>query len=230
MREIVLDTETTGLRFREDGDRIIEIGCVELINHMPSGETFHVYIDPEREVPAEAVAIHGITTEKLRGEPKFAEIADGLVAFIAGDPLVIHNAGFDVPFLNFELQKCGRTPISFDRVVDTLLVARQKHPGAGNRLDDLCRRYGIDNSHRTYHGALLDSEILAEVYLELIGGRQTMLTLAAESTEMTRAATRARPRPQPLAPRLDESEQARHAEFVDSLGENALWGAWSRQT
>lgn len=227
MREIVLDTETTGLRFREDNDRIIEIGCVELINHMPSGETYHVYIDPEREVPAEAVAIHGITTEKLRGKPKFAEIADDFVAFIAGDPLIIHNAGFDVPFLNFELQRTGRPQISFGRVVDTLLVARQKHPGAGNRLDDLCRRYGIDNSHRTYHGALLDSEILAEVYLELIGGRQTALTLSADSAEQPGvSAARARPRPVSLPPRLADVERQRHGEFVASLGDAAIWRSY----
>ena len=226
MREIVLDTETTGLRFREDNDRIIEIGCVELINHMPSGETFHVYIDPEREVPQEAVNIHGITTEFLRGKPKFAEIADDFVAFIAGDPLVIHNAGFDVPFLNFELEKTGRPQISFDRVVDTLLVARQKHPGAGNRLDDLCKRYGIDNSRRSYHGALLDSEILAEVYLELIGGRQTMLTLSAVSGGVELKTSSARPRREALAPRLSDEEKARHRDFVTGLGENAIWSAY----
>ena len=226
MCEIVLDTETTGLRFREDNDRIIEIGCVELINHMPSGETFHVYIDPEREVPQEAVNIHGITTEMLRGKPKFAEIADGFSAFIAGDPLVIHNAGFDVPFLNFELEKAGKPLISFDRVVDTLLVARQKHPGAGNRLDDLCKRYGIDNSRREYHGALLDSEILAEVYLELIGGRQTMLTLSANSGGGEVKTSRARPRSEPLGSRLTGEERTRHREFVTGLGENAIWPSY----
>lgn len=223
MREIVLDTETTGLRFREDNDRIIEIGCVELINHVPSGETFHVYIDPEREVPAEAVAIHNITTEMLRGKPKFAEIAADFMAFIAADPLIIHNAGFDVPFLNFELERAGFPTISFDRVVDTLLVARQKHPGAGNRLDDLCKRYGIDNTQRTYHGALLDSEILAEVYLELIGGRQTNLTLTESGLAPRAPATRAVPRPEPLRPRLTREEEVQHAEFVATLGERALW-------
>ena len=228
MREIVLDTETTGLRFREDNDRIIEIGCVELVNHMPSGKTFHVFIDPEREVPAEAVAIHGITTEKLRGQPKFAEIADDFLAFVADDPLVIHNAGFDVPFLNFELQRAGRAVISFDRVVDTLLVARQKHPGAGNRLDDLCRRYGIDNSHRTYHGALLDSEILAEVYLELIGGRQTALSLTEETSGPSLATSKTRARPEPLPSRLCDEDHRRHDKFVSTLGEKALWNTYEQ--
>ncbi|MFN0265124.1 DNA polymerase III subunit epsilon [Tepidamorphus sp. 3E244] len=226
MREIVLDTETTGLRFREDGDRIIEIGCVELDNHMPTGNTFHVYIDPERDVPAEAVAIHGITSEKLRGMPKFAEVAADFAAFIGNDPLIIHNAGFDVPFLNFELERCGHPLISFDRVVDTLLVARQKHPGGGNRLDDLCKRYGIDNTRRTYHGALLDSEILAEVYLELIGGRQTNLTLTATVTTAQAISRRATPRPSPLAPRLSEEERARHAAFVLELSETTIWARY----
>ncbi len=230
MREIVLDTETTGLRFREDGDRIIEIGCVELINHVPSGETFQHYINPERDVPAEAVAIHGISNDKLVDKPVFAEIADAFLAFIADDPLIIHNAGFDVPFLNFELETAGRPTLSFERVIDTLLIARQKHPGGGNRLDDLCRRYGVDNSQRTYHGALLDSEILADVYLELIGGRQTALSLTAHidgGSEKDGPAGRARPRPGTLPSRLNDAERHAHRAFVDALGENALWNGYS---
>lgn len=227
MREIVLDTETTGLDFRQ-GHRIIEIGCLELRDHVPTGETYHVYINPERDVPQGAVDVHGLTQERLAGEPVFSAIADAFLDFIGTDPLVIHNAGFDVPFLNSELERIDRSPITFDRVVDTLLIARQKHPGGSNRLDDLCSRYRIDNSKRTLHGALLDSELLAEVYLELIGGRQTSLTLdtARQTGPATINAKRA-PRPQRTS-RLTDDERARHGAFVESLGPDALWRRYTK--
>ena len=222
MREIVLDTETTGLDFRQ-GHRIVEIGCLELRDHVPTGETFHVYVNPERDVPQGAVDVHGLTQERLANEPVFASVAESFLAFIGGDPLVIHNAGFDVPFLNSELERLGKPPITFDRVVDTLLIARQKHPGGSNRLDDLCTRYRIDNSKRTLHGALLDSELLSEVYLELIGGRQTSLMLATHRRAgPAKVITEAAPRPTRTSTITDE-EHERHQVFVESLGENALW-------
>jgi DNA polymerase-3 subunit epsilon len=222
MREIVLDTETTGLDFRQ-GHRIVEIGCLELFDHVPTGETFHAYINPERDVPQGAVDIHGLTQQKLSGEPVFSAIAESFLNFIGADPLIIHNAGFDVPFLNSELDRLGKPPITFDRVVDTLLIARQKHPGTSNRLDDLCTRYRIDNSKRTLHGALLDSELLAEVYLELIGGRQTAMLLEAETKKgleliQTRKTDRS---DRPI--RVSEHESARHKQLVDSLGNEPLW-------
>jgi DNA polymerase-3 subunit epsilon len=165
VREIVLDTETTGLDPFQ-GHRLVEIGCIELVNRIPSGQTFHRYVNPERDVPPEAVAIHGLSSEVLKDKPFFAEIVEDLVAFIGDAPLVAHNALFDLAFLNAELERAGKTLVPRERLVDTLLLARRKYPGAPNRLDDLCTRYGIDNSHRTKHGALLDAELLAEVYLE----------------------------------------------------------------
>jgi DNA polymerase-3 subunit epsilon len=226
MREIVLDTETTGLDFRQ-GHRIVEIGCLELYDHVPTGETYHVYVNPERDVPQGAVDVHGLTLERLAGEPVFSAVAEDFLAFIGNDPLVIHNAGFDVPFLNSELERLGKPPITFDRVVDTLLIARQKHPGGSNRLDDLCTRYRIDNSKRTLHGALLDSELLSEVYLELIGGRQTSLTLHSvrqsgpQKIVVERAPRSAR------ASKITADERARHEAFIETLGENALWRRYS---
>jgi DNA polymerase III subunit epsilon len=225
MREIVLDTETTGLDPGQ-GHRLVELGCVELLNRIPTGATFHTYLNPERDVPAEAFAIHGLSTEFLKGHKRFIEIADEFLAFIGDAPLVIHNAGFDHAFLCAELKRAERISIASERLVDTLLLARRKHPAGPNRLDDLCVRYGIDNSHRTRHGALLDAEILAEVYVELIGARQAQLGLA-ESGE--RQANRAdgviliRERPQPLASRLSDAELAAHHEFVTGLGKDALW-------
>src|SRR5579863_4000918 len=180
MREIVLDTETTGLD-PLDGHRLVEIGCIELINGIPSGQTFHIYFNPERSVPAEAFAVHGLSEDFLKDKPFFAETADDLVAFLGDAPLVIHNAAFDLAFLNAELERAGRSRIARERLVDTLIIARRKHPGGSNRLDDLCLRYGIDNSRRTKHGALLDAELLAEVYVELIGARQAQLVLAEAS-------------------------------------------------
>ena len=177
MREIVLDTETTGLD-PLDGHRLVEVGCVELVNRIPSGHTFHAYFNPERGMPAEAFAVHGLSEEFLKDKPFFVETADDLIAFLGDAPLVIHNAAFDLGFLNAELERAGRPLIARERLVDTLLIARRKHPGGSNRLDDLCVRYAIDNSRRTKHGALLDAELLAEVYVELIGARQAQLVLS----------------------------------------------------
>lgn len=177
MREIVFDTETTGLDPYK-GDRIVEIGCVELYNTIPTGQTFHVYLDPERDMPEEAFRVHGLSREFLTGKPLFAAIADDFLAFIGDDSrLIAHNAEFDMRFINAELERLGRGRIAAERIVDTLVLARRKHPGASNSLDALCARYGVDTSRRTKHGALLDSELLADVYAELIGGRQAALGL-----------------------------------------------------
>lgn len=224
MREIVLDTETTGLDPLR-GDRLVEIGCVEIVNHMPTGQVFHCYLNPERDMPQEAFAVHGLSTEFLADKPLFAAVADEFLAFIGEAPLVIHNAAFDVGFLNAELARVTRATIGPERLIDTLLLARRKHPGVSNRLDDLCSRYAIDNSRRTKHGALLDAELLAEVYIELIGARQAQLGLVTglavtqiQSTDGPR-----RQRPAPLAPRLSAQDRAAHAAFVATLGEGALW-------
>ena len=223
MREIVLDTETTGLD-PSQGHRLVEIGCVELVNRIPSGQGFHQYINPERDMPREAFAVHGLSAEFLADKPLFADIADAFLEFIGDAPLVIHNASFDHGFLNSELTRLKRPTIVRDRLVDTLLLARRKHPGGPNKLDDLCARYGIDNSHRTKHGALLDAELLAEVYLELIGARQAQLILS-EASAIRGGARRApiAPRPTPLASRLTDAERTAHEEFVASLGEDAIW-------
>lgn len=229
IREIVLDTETTGLD-PVTGDRIVEIGCVELVNSLPTGQTFHVYIDPERDVPQEAFRVHGLSREFLAGKPKFAEIAQEFIDFIGSDLLVIHNAEFDIKFINAEFAKCGLSPIKMDRVLDTLLIARRKHPGSPNNLDALCSRYRIDNTRRTKHGALLDSEILAEVYLELTGGRQTSLGLAAAAVEVRpRVVDIVRVsviREIPLGPLHDETEIVAHRELVLAMGDKALWSAY----
>ena len=225
VREIILDTETTGLD-PATGDRIVEIGAVELLNHLPTGRTFHVYINPERDMPKEAEAVHGLSMAFLKDKPVFAAIAGEFIEFIGDSVLIIHNANFDMAFINAELGFLRLPSIPPERVVDTLQIARQKHPGAANSLDALCRRYGVDNSKRTRHGALLDSELLAEVYLELIGGRQTALILEASATKKAAtvvAAQIAQQRPVPLPPRLTEDERAAHAAFVAGLGENALW-------
>ena len=221
MREIVLDTETTGLDPKA-GHRIIEIGCVELVNHMPSGRHFHRYIDPERDVPAEAVAVHGITVEKLKGQPVFAEIAGEFVDFIGDATLVIHNAEFDVGFLNAELGNLGFQPISRGRVVDTLTMTRRKLPGQAASLDALCQRFGIDNSKRTFHGALLDAELLAEVYLELIGGRQATIDLVAGPVAAEQRAQRRHRPARPHAP--DAAELAAHEALLAKL-KNPYWKA-----
>ena len=229
MREIVLDTETTGFD-PETGDRIVEIGAVELLGHIPTGRTFHVYVNPERPMPEAAFAVHGLGDEFLRDKPVFAQVAQDFVEFIGDARLVIHNAGFDMKFLNHELGRLGHAPMPMERAVDTVAMARRKFPGAPASLDALCRRFGIDNSGRTLHGALLDSQLLAEVYLELIGGRQPDFGLSAEkaapraeAVQEAEGSWRPRPRSRPLPPRITEEEEAAHAAFVKALGDGALW-------
>jgi len=224
MREIVFDTETTGLDPLQ-GDRLVEIGCIELFNRFPTGKTFHSYFNPERDMPEQARAIHGLTGEFLNDKPLFAHKVEELVAFLGDAQLVAHNAMFDLGFLNAELERAGRVVVSRDRIIDTLLIARRKHPGGANRLDDLCERYAIDNSRRTKHGALLDAELLAEVYVELIGARQAQLILSQAATPASTGgvAIVLRERPMPLAVRLTPEERAAHRRFVASLGDNAIW-------
>ena len=225
MREIVLDTETTGLDPAQ-GHRLVELGCVELLNRIPTGNTFHVYLNPERDVPAEAAAIHGLTTEFLKNQPSFIDVVDDFLSFIGDDaPLVIHNAGFDHNFLCAELKRAERGLIARERLVDTLALARRKHSAGPYSLDALCVRYGVDNSRRTKHGALLDAEILAEVYLELIGGRQAVLGLAELTARVAAAAEgiALRTRPIALPPRISDEERAAHRDFIASLGEESLW-------
>jgi DNA polymerase-3 subunit epsilon len=225
LREIVFDTETTGLDPLQ-GHRLIEIGCIELVNRIPSGQVFHRYVNPDRDVPQEAFAIHGLSFDFLRDKPKFSDICEDLIEFIGDAPLVAHNAFFDLGFLNAELERCKKILLTRDRLVDTLMLARRRHPGGSNRLDDLCARYGIDNSRRTKHGALLDAELLAEVYVELIGGRQASLILVETSHEIVTTRHRAAaapPRPAPLAARLSELERAAHTAFVATLGGKAIW-------
>ena len=225
MREIVLDTETTGLDPLR-GDRLVEIGCVEIFNRMPTGQSYHVYINPERDMPAEAFAVHGLSTEFLATKPLFTEVADEFLTFIADAPLVIHNASFDISFINAELERIKRSAIPRDRLVDTLLLARRKHPGVSNRLDDLCSRYAIDNSHRTKHGALLDAELLAEVYVDLIGARQSQLILADEVGDARAGGYGEMPRRQrdiPLVSRITEEERAAHRAFIATLGDKPIW-------
>ncbi|NNG05609.1 MAG: DNA polymerase III subunit epsilon [Inquilinus sp.] len=226
MREIVLDTETTGLD-PASGHRIVEVGCIELINHVASnrpGGTFHHYLNPERSMPAEAEAVHGLKDDFLADKPLFADIADAFLEFIGDAPLVIHNAEFDMRFLNSELTRLGHPPLPSSRAVDTLAMARRRYPGAQASLDALCRRYDIDNAGRTLHGALLDSSLLAEVYLELIGGRQPDLTLAADRAGGTAgaAATRA---PRPARPHAPTPEEAKaHELFLEKIKE-PIWTA-----
>lgn len=226
MREIVLDTETTGFEPGE-GDRIVEIGAVELFNHVPTGRTYHQYINPERSMPAEAFAVHGLGDDFLRDKPKFAQIAGAFIEFIGADSrLVIHNAAFDMKFLNAELGWAGHPVMPMDRALDTVAMARRKFPGSPASLDALCRRFGIDNSAREKHGALLDSELLAEVYLELIGGRQPDFALSVSVATEGSASTetwRPRPRNAPLPPRLANTEAEAHAAFVASMGDAAIW-------
>ena len=224
MREIVLDTETTGFD-PATGHRVVEIGCVELINHMRTGEYFHAYLNPERNMPAEAFVIHGLSDEFLKDKPRFAAVADEFIGFLGDAPLVIHNAGFDIGFLNAELERAGRPLIGRERLVDTLLLARRKHAGASNRLDDLCVRYAIDHSRRTKHGALLDAELLAEVYVELIGARQAQLVLSQTAAPILvpGAPIVIRERPAPLVPRISAADQEAHRQFIASLGEAAIW-------
>src|SRR4051795_1891596 len=225
MREIVLDTETTGLDPLR-GDRLVEIGCIEIFNPMPTGQTFHRHINPERDMPAEAFAVHGLSSEFLADKPLFAQVVEDFLEFIADTPLIIHNASFDISFINSELDRIKRAPIARDRLVDTLLLARRKHPGVSNRLDDLCSRYAIDNSRRTKHGALLDAELLAEVYIDLIGARQSQLILASDIRLPQADGIGDMPRRQrlvPRAPRLPEADRAAHWVFVAPRGKKPVW-------
>lgn len=228
MREIVLDTETTGFEPSE-GHRIVEIGAVELFNHLPTGKTYHQYINPERMMPKEAFEVHGLGDDFLRNQPVFRAIGQAFLDFIGDAQLVIHNAAFDMKFLNAELKAVGLPTLPYSRATDTLMIARQKFPGSPASLDALCRRFGVDNSAREKHGALLDSEILAEVYLELVGGRQPDFGLNPAAQSNTSGAARqdsdwrARPRPVPLSPRLTDEESAAHAAFVAKMGDAAIW-------
>ena len=219
MREVVLDTETTGLDPRS-GHRIVEIGCVELINHIATGNHFHKYLNPERDIPEQASVIHGLTEEFLSSQPVFADIAEEFEAFIGGSTLVIHNAEFDLGFINAEREKISQPPIAPDRAIDTVSLARRKFPGAQANLDALCRRFKIDNSDRSLHGALKDARLLAEVYLELIGGRQQNLGLSVEERKIVEAAKKNRRPPRPHAP--TDAEQLAHAQFIEKL-ESPIW-------
>lgn len=231
MREIIFDTETTGLDNK--ADRVIEIGGIELMNHFPTGRTFHVYINPgDRKVHPDALAVHGITDEFLKDKPSFAGIVAELQEFFDGAKWIAHNATFDMGFINAEFDRLGIPPVPADMVIDTLALARRKHPMGPNSLDALCRRYGIDNSHRTKHGALLDSELLAEVYIEMLGGRQAALGLTSvdnrrQTTEITEVIEISYERPRPLAPRLSAVEAEGHGRLVARLGSKAIWSKYS---
>lgn len=231
MREIIFDTETTGLDNKSD--RVIEIGGIELMNHFPTGRTFHVYINPgDRKVHPDALAVHGITDEFLKDKPSFAGIVAELQEFFDGAKWIAHNATFDMGFINAEFDRLGIPPVPADMVIDTLALARRKHPMGPNSLDALCRRYGIDNSHRTKHGALLDSELLAEVYIEMLGGRQAALGLTSvdnrrQTTEITEVIEISYERPRPLAPRLSAVEAEGHGRLVARLGGKAIWSKYS---
>lgn len=226
MREIVLDTETTGFD-PATGDRIVEIGCVELIDHLPTGKSFQAYLNPERLVPIETQKVHGLTDEFLADKPLFAHIVDDLLEFLGDAPLVIHNASFDMKFVNSELHRVGRKPLPHARAIDTIEIAKAKIPGARYSLDELCKRFGIDLSARSKHGALLDAELTARVYLELVGGRQTKLVLApGDSVEVTGDAIIqvARTRPRELTVVITQEERDSHANFVaKDLGADAVW-------
>ncbi|MGZ2412403.1 DNA polymerase III subunit epsilon [Sphingomonas sp. F9_3S_D5_B_2] len=229
MREIVFDTETTGLS-PAGGDRMVEIGCVEIVNRCETGRHFHAYFNPERPMPAEAEAVHGLSTIFLSDKPRFSEVAEELLAFIEDAPLVAHNATFDFGFLNHEFERCGRTGVCTSRMVDTLTLARSRHPGAKHSLDALCMRFGIDRSHRVKHGALLDAQLLAQVYVELTGGRQIGLGLVADTGALNVAASassvrvRERREPRPHAPLVEELN--RHRAFIEKLV-NPLWSRFA---
>lgn len=231
MREIIFDTETTGLDNKVD--RVIEIGGIELLNHFPTGRTFHVYINPgDRKVHPDALAVHGITDEFLKDKPPFAKIVEDLQTFFEGAKWIAHNANFDMGFINAEFARLGIPPVSPDLVIDTLALARRKNPMGPNSLDALCRRYGIDNSHRTKHGALLDSELLAEVYIEMIGGRQAALGLGGNDTSRNNSNgeeidVEIIVRPRPLPSRLTEAELEAHQAMISGIGAKALWSRYS---
>ncbi|MCB2087690.1 MAG: DNA polymerase III subunit epsilon [Sphingomonadaceae bacterium] len=227
MREIIFDTETTGFDPKK-GDRMVEIGCIEMVNRVLTGRTFHAYFNPDRSMPAEAEAVHGLSETFLSDKPRFNELADELIAFLEDSPLVAHNAGFDFGFLNAELDICGLDPVCTSRMVDTIAIAKVRHPGAKLSLDALCTRYGIDRSHRTKHGALLDAELLAQVYVELTGGRQIGLELVADEADsisaVVAAPVTARERKFRAARPHEASaeELARHAQFLESI-KSPLW-------
>jgi DNA polymerase III subunit epsilon len=225
MREIIFDTETTGLD-PKTGDRMVEIGCIEMVNRVTTGRTFHAYFNPDRDMPAGAEAVHGLSITFLSDKPRFHEKAADLLEFVADSPLVAHNAGFDFGFLNSELESCGLEPVCRSRMIDTIAIARVRHPGAKLSLDALCTRYGIDRSHRTKHGALLDAELLAQLYVELTGGRQIGLELAADASDplvaTLAAAVRERTFRTPRPHTASEAELAAHAAFVETLKE-PLW-------
>lgn len=224
MREIVLDTETTGLDPLV-GHRVIEIGCVELVNHIATGRTYQTYLDPERDVPDEAAAVSGLTTEFVRGKPKFADIVDDFLGFVGDAPLVAHNAAFDLGFINAELRLAGREPLPAERTIDTVTLARRKFPGAPASLDALCRRFNIDLSGRIKHGALLDAQLLAQVYLELVGGREPGLLLNAVSTPGAAVAPKELRAPRPPRPHAATAEELQaHAAFLAKL-KNPIWAA-----
>lgn len=225
MREIILDTETTGLD-PFDGHRVVEIGCVELVNSIATGRTWHCYLNPERDVPEQAYAVHGLSADFLRDKPLFADKADEFLEFVESAMLVMHNATFDFGFLNAELERIARPVIKWDRVVDTLALARRRHPGSPASLDALCRRYGVDLGERDLHGALLDCRLLASVYVELVGGHQARLEFAANGAQaaiLQAQEIAVRPRPAPLAARISLEEREAHRAFVASLGNEALW-------
>lgn len=228
-REIVLDTETTGLDAK-NGDRLIELGCIEIVNRIPTGKEYHAFVHPEdREVHPEAEAVHGLSNDFLKDKPLFQDVVGDFLDFIGDATLVIHNANFDIGFINMELGRLKLQPLSMERVVDTLALARRKHPAGPNSLDALCKRYGIDNSQRDKHGAIIDSLLLAEVYVELLGERQAALGLAAQGLAGAgdgagrRGKREAKQRPKQLAPRLNEDDARRHAEFIDEMGDSAIW-------
>lgn len=222
MREIVFDTETTGLD-PADGHRLVELGCVEMINGVPTGQTWQSYFNPQRDMPQEAFAVHGLSEEFLADKPLFEHAADEFLSFIGKAKLIAHNAGFDLRFLNAELERIGRAGFSFEQAIDTAALARRKHPGARVSLDELCLRYGIDNTRRVKHGALLDAELLAEVYIELTGGRQTALTLQTVTGSVSTLIGAVKQRPSPLPARLTDDEIAAHRAFVATLGKAAVW-------
>lgn len=222
IREIALDTETTGLK-PEEGHRVVELGCIELVNHVPTGRTFHYFLDPGRPMDPGATRVSGITDDMLVGKPVFADVAQAFLDFIADAPLVIHNAGFDMAFLNMELRRAGMEELPFERAIDTVLIARRKYPGAPASLDALCKRFEIDLSERTTHGALLDAGLLAQVYLELCGGRQPTLVLATAGSAELVGQVRRRPRPVPLPSLVTAAEREAHAVFIAGLKGEVIW-------
>jgi len=231
MREIVFDTETTGLDPYQ-GDRLVEIGCVELVNGFPTGNSFHRYLNPQRDMPEGAFKVHGLSAEFLKDKPFFADVCDEFLAFVGDAPLIAHNAMFDLGFINAELERCKKAALQRERLVDTLMLARRRYPAGPNSLDHLCTRFSIDTSRRTKHGALLDAELLAEVYVELTGKRQARLSLVDEPIAVSQQGviTVVRVRPAPLGPRVTDAERDTHRAFVATLGDKAIWNDYLTAT